>query len=55
VDSLKALKARELREISLQSLEFLEAKSKCTTRNKKDKLNINSVMKRQNVKMTLFT
>jgi hypothetical protein len=39
----------------LQSLEFSEPNSKYTKRNKKEKSNINSVTKRQNVKMILFT
>jgi hypothetical protein len=46
---------RCLQDMSLQSLEFSEPNSKYTKRNKKEKSNMNSVPKRQNVKMILFT
>jgi hypothetical protein len=42
-------------DMSLQSLEFSEPNSKYTKINKKEKSNMNSVTKRQNIKMILFT
>jgi hypothetical protein len=41
-------------DMSLQSLELSEPNSKYAKRNKKEKSNMNSVTKRQNVKMILF-
>jgi hypothetical protein len=44
-----------LKDMSTQSLVFLVPNLKYTKRNKKEKSNINSFIKRQNFKMILFT